>query len=151
MAMSAPDATLFDAEAVRDALTRPEYRFANGRRVTGSLLSVVDFWHFLDWWRQWGAGEITDPETWATGLRAFLDAVFPPSWLDRLLRRRSVADDVLALPFKRQYEAAAFFFGSLANEHLHVEALSASLTRAATETTTETVEAVPSPAGPAAT
>lgn len=151
MSTPAPDATLFDAAAVRDALTPPVFRDGR-RRVVGRLLSVEEFWHHLEWWRQWNGGEVTSAAAWTAGLRAFLDAVFPLAWWERLVRRQSVADVVIALPFKRQQEAAALFFGSLVIEHVHAELLKTSEPGPTTSgaTTERTAEAPPS-AGPSAT
>ena len=124
------DAVVFDAEAIREASAAPVFQ-DGARRTEGRILSIVEFWPHLDWWRRWGAGEIKDPEGWVAGLRLFLEAVFPPSLLERVAARlprwaplrRSVADTVLALPLKAQQEAAAFFFGSLVSAHFNVEQL----------------------------
>jgi hypothetical protein len=144
----ATDPTLFDSDAVRDALLPPGHKLRGKVRV-GRLLSIEEFWGHWSWWGRWARKEITAPADWTAGLRSFLDAVFPPTIIDRLLGR-SVADDVLSLPFKEQEVAASVFFGSLASAHFNVEALLAAQTNPTT-TTTETSNPETATAGPSAT
>ncbi|NUO62804.1 MAG: hypothetical protein HOQ34_04440 [Gemmatimonadaceae bacterium] len=142
MGVTPHDATLFDAAAVREALQRPEYKDTRGKLHVGGLLSVEEFWHHMAWWRTANGPLPGQVEAWNAGFRALLDAVFPPSWWAKLLRR-SVADDALTLPGKSQYEVAERFFGCLASAHMNVDALLAAQSQMSTTgetTTTETID-----------
>lgn len=155
------DPVLYDAEAVVASLTPPRYKYVSGREVEGRFVSHREFRAAIYWYGVLYESGMPIDE-WTEKARAFFDAVFPPTRLQRLAKRlarwlpawvprpMSVADDVLALPFRRQQDAFMSFWNCLAPEYVDVKQPKPSAsepgpTSQTTSQTTSTDSASPSP------
>lgn len=99
----------FDADAYLDSLQPPEIKLG-GKTYKGRLLSLEE-WMPFEPRLQAVASEKATVEEIRGVIKDFCDAVFPVPLLDLLnFRRKTVGEQVVALPPAALLKAAAYFF-----------------------------------------